>query len=273
MGEWSQDNIKNLARVLRCFQVASGLKVNFNKSRVFGIGVDEQEVLRGAAPLGCKPDSLPFTYLGVPVGANMKFKKHWKPVIDRFYAKLSPWKAKTLSFGGRLTLSKAVLGSLPSYFMSIFVSPTGVLESLEKIRRQFLWGGGDNKYKIPWVSWGKVVTSKEKGGLGLGSLRAFNLAMIVKWWWGLKNNKSTLWRRVITGIHNLHNKPAKTLAKKTIPGIWSNIAGVIQELQKDGLSFDDIFKKQVREGEDTLSGWSHGMVVNPLERASQNCIN
>ena len=75
------------------------------------------------------------------------------------------------------------------------------------------------------------------------------------------------------GIHNLHNKPAKTLAKKTIPGIWSNIAGVIQELQKDGLSFDDIFKKQVREGEDTLSGWIHGMVVNPLERASQNCIN
>lgn len=203
----------------------------------------------------------------------MKFKKHWKPVIDRFYAKFSPWKAKTLSFGGRLTLSKAVLGSLPSYFMSIFVSPMGVLESLEKIRRQFLWGGDDNKYKIPWVSWGKVVTSKEKGGLGLGSLRAFNLAMIVKWWWGLKNNKSTLWRRVIMGIHNLHNKPAKTLAKKTIPGIWSNIAGVIQELQKDGLSFDDIFKKQVREGEDTLSGWIHGMVVNPLERASQNCIN
>nr|KAJ0213660.1 hypothetical protein LSAT_V11C400178840 [Lactuca sativa] len=162
VGEWNQDNIKNLARVLRCFQVASGLKVNFSKSRVFGIEVDTQEITRWAAPLGCGPASLSFTYLGIPVGANMKLKKHWKPIIDRFYSKLSPWKAKNLSFGGRLTLAKAVLG---------------VIEILEKIRRQFLWGGGDNKYKISWVSREKVIAPKEKGGLGLGSLRAFNLAV------------------------------------------------------------------------------------------------
>lgn len=45
-----------------------------------------------------------------------------------------------------------------------------------------MWGGGENKHKISWVSWEKVVAPKEKGGFGLGSLRAFNLAMIVKWW-------------------------------------------------------------------------------------------
>lgn len=76
VGEWSQDNIKNLSRVLRCFQVASGLKVNFNKSRVFGIEVDMSDVTRWVAPLGCQLASLPFTYLGVPMGANMKLKKH-----------------------------------------------------------------------------------------------------------------------------------------------------------------------------------------------------
>lgn len=37
VGEWSQYNIKNLSRVLWCFQVASGMIMNFNKSRVFGI--------------------------------------------------------------------------------------------------------------------------------------------------------------------------------------------------------------------------------------------
>ncbi|KAL7598871.1 hypothetical protein Lser_V15G27348 [Lactuca serriola] len=99
--EWSQDSIRNLSRVLRCFQVALGLKVNFNKSRIFGIGVDIPDVTRWVAPLGRQPTSLPFTYLGVPVGSNMKLKKHWKPIIDRFYAKLPLWKSKTLSFGGR----------------------------------------------------------------------------------------------------------------------------------------------------------------------------
>ena len=42
--------------------------------------------------------------------------------------------------------------------------------------------GLDDKNKISWVAWEKVVTSKETGGLGLGSLRAFNLSLIMKWW-------------------------------------------------------------------------------------------
>ena len=76
LGEWSKQNIKNLSRILHCFHVALGLRVNFNKSRVFGISVDTQEVTNWARPLGCEPSSLPFTYLGFPVGANMKLKKH-----------------------------------------------------------------------------------------------------------------------------------------------------------------------------------------------------
>nr|KAJ0203540.1 hypothetical protein LSAT_V11C500275420 [Lactuca sativa] len=37
IGEWNSHNLRNLVRILKCFRVASGLKVNFNKLRVFGI--------------------------------------------------------------------------------------------------------------------------------------------------------------------------------------------------------------------------------------------
>ena len=87
------------------------------------------------------PGTFPFQYLGVPVGANMNLIKNWKSVLDRFSAKLSSWKSKYLSFGGRLTLVKAVLGNLPTYYLSLFKAPSGVLEEMEKIRRRFLWGG------------------------------------------------------------------------------------------------------------------------------------
>lgn len=76
----------------------------------------------------------------------MNLKKQWNPIIDRFYEKIFPWKSKTLSFGGRLTLAKAVLGSQPSYYFSLFVAPVGVINTTEKIRRQFLWGGSDDKH-------------------------------------------------------------------------------------------------------------------------------
>lgn len=38
-------SIKNLARILKCFHVSSGLKVNFGKSRVFVIGASKSETL------------------------------------------------------------------------------------------------------------------------------------------------------------------------------------------------------------------------------------
>lgn len=50
----------------------SGLKINVSKSRIFGIGIPEEEVQTWARSVGCGYGSLPFTYLGLPVGTSMK---------------------------------------------------------------------------------------------------------------------------------------------------------------------------------------------------------
>ncbi|KAJ0589979.1 putative RNA-directed DNA polymerase [Helianthus annuus] len=39
LGERSKDNIKNLNRILRCFYLVSGLKINLGKCNLFGVGV------------------------------------------------------------------------------------------------------------------------------------------------------------------------------------------------------------------------------------------
>ncbi|GJT70288.1 glycerophosphodiester phosphodiesterase GDPDL3 [Tanacetum coccineum] len=39
MGKWTLENAANLCRILRCFHLTSGLKVNFSKCKFFGIGV------------------------------------------------------------------------------------------------------------------------------------------------------------------------------------------------------------------------------------------
>ncbi|GJZ55143.1 hypothetical protein Tco_0610336 [Tanacetum coccineum] len=70
-GEWFIVNAKNLSRILTCFHLASGLKVNFNKSKIFGIGVSYEELNGIASSLGCLASQFPCTYLGLPVGAKM----------------------------------------------------------------------------------------------------------------------------------------------------------------------------------------------------------
>jgi hypothetical protein len=89
----------------------------------------------------------PFIYLGFPIGANMNLVKFWQPFIDSFHSRLAVWKAKTLSFGGRITLLKSVLGSLPLYYFSLFKAPVHVIDALEKIRKNLLWTGSDEGMK------------------------------------------------------------------------------------------------------------------------------
>ncbi|GKC14747.1 hypothetical protein Tco_1011529 [Tanacetum coccineum] len=54
-----------------------------------------------------------------------------------FTKKLSSWKSNLLTIGGRLTLIKSVLGSLPIYFLSIFKAPEAMLFG-EKLSSRFM---------------------------------------------------------------------------------------------------------------------------------------
>lgn len=110
--------LKSLSH-LEVFSYGLGLRVNFSKSKFFGIGVNNVEVERFASILRCQPSSLPCTYLGLPIGANMNNVKNWNPIIENFQKNLTSLKSHTLFYGGRLTLINSVLGSLGIYFFSI----------------------------------------------------------------------------------------------------------------------------------------------------------
>ena len=88
--------------------------------------------------LKCDFIKVPFLYLGLTVGANMNLAKNWILVLDKISNKLSNWKAKNLSFAGRVTLCNAIIGSLPLYFMSLYRAPTNVIDAIEKLRRKFI---------------------------------------------------------------------------------------------------------------------------------------
>ncbi|KAK1422642.1 hypothetical protein QVD17_17928 [Tagetes erecta] len=118
VGEWSVENVAVVARFLRCFFMLSGLKINLNKSVLYGIGTTDHEVENMAGILSCKSGKIPFYYLGLIVGANMNKVSSWQVVMDIFDKRLADWKARTLSIGGRLTLMKSVLETLPSYYFS-----------------------------------------------------------------------------------------------------------------------------------------------------------
>ncbi|GJU27326.1 cysteine-rich receptor-like protein kinase [Tanacetum coccineum] len=112
-GEWNKENAKALMCILKCFEEVSGLRVNYNKSKLYGVGVNDADLRDMARWMGCGVGEFPFMYLGLPIGENMRRVGAWNTVVEKFKNRLADWKTKSMSFGGRLTLVKSVLGSLP----------------------------------------------------------------------------------------------------------------------------------------------------------------
>ncbi|GJX45078.1 RNA-directed DNA polymerase, eukaryota [Tanacetum coccineum] len=99
--EWSEQNLHNIVKVLNCFHLASGLKINIAKSQVLGVGVSQNVVLQAANRIGCAVLNTPFRYLGVTVGEC-----------------------------GRLSLLNPFLGPIHFIIFQFFKVPKGVVEGL-----------------------------------------------------------------------------------------------------------------------------------------------
>ena len=186
------EQILHVRLLLLGFQAMTGLKVNVAKSETIPIGeVNNMQAL--AEFWGCRIGALPMTYLGMPLEASNKSPSIWNPILEKMERKLAGWKKLYLSKGGRLTLLKSTLSSLPTYFLSLFTIPTHVANKIEKLQRDFLWG--DSKTHL--LSWDKVRLPIANGGLGIRKLTTFNKALLGKWLWRFGIEENRLWRRVV----------------------------------------------------------------------------
>ena len=139
------------------------------KSVVLAVGrVENLDCL--ALELGCNVASLPTTYLGLPLGAKHYSVTVWDGVEERFRKRLSIWKRQYISKGGILTLIRNTISNMPIYLMSLFRMPRKLKSKIEKIQRDFLWGGGNLERKIHMVKWKTVYLSQKNGGLGIRNL-------------------------------------------------------------------------------------------------------
>nr|GEX63552.1 RNA-directed DNA polymerase, eukaryota [Tanacetum cinerariifolium] len=83
IGEWSDSNLDNIVKILKCFFLASRLKINIQKSQVLGVGVPRNIVNQEASLIGCAVMQNPFRYLGMMVGDSMSRKLAWVDTVQK----------------------------------------------------------------------------------------------------------------------------------------------------------------------------------------------
>ncbi|KAJ9566373.1 hypothetical protein OSB04_002339 [Centaurea solstitialis] len=174
---WDEGNIRNLMRILSWFHLASGLKVNWNKSTLMGVKVLASEITRVSLALGCKV-----------------------------------------------------------------------------------------------------------GGLGVGSLKALNIALLSKWWWRFKTESGSFWKDVIVALHGDGGALGLNISDDGILGVWGKIASIDKETEKLNIPLDGLFRKTLGNGvsiSTSLTGftltWSwriplrEGRELNDLSKLQHLC--
>lgn len=92
VGEACEQNLWIIKSVLKCFELVSGLKIYYHKSSFMGVNISDAFMRSVADFLNCKVVGLPFRYLGLPVGANLRKLSTWKPMLNSVSRKLGSWK-------------------------------------------------------------------------------------------------------------------------------------------------------------------------------------
>nr|GEX66683.1 RNA-directed DNA polymerase, eukaryota [Tanacetum cinerariifolium] len=129
------------AGLFKGFWLNSSLSLSYlfyaDDALIIGVGVSRSATEVAASTIGCSIMDKQFRYHGIMVGGNTSRHKAWEEVVLKIRSRLSKWKVKTLSIGGRLTLLKSILGASPLYTMSIFKAPKGESNLHDTFPRMF----------------------------------------------------------------------------------------------------------------------------------------
>ena len=140
--EGCNEQLRALKEILNVFTLATGLKVNFSKSQMVPVNVPQEKLQLLSACFGCATGSLPFTYLGLPLGITKPKIEDFLPLVTKCERRLQGTSI-FLSQAGRLQMTNAVLSALPMFHMCTFLLPQTVIDQIDKYRKHCLWIGSD----------------------------------------------------------------------------------------------------------------------------------
>jgi hypothetical protein len=112
----------NLKGLLRSFSDSIGLHVNFGKSFLVPINSTPERAIHLARTFGCKVESMPFTYLGLPLGTTKPSLHEYTPMLTKIEKRLTGI-SRHLSYHGRLILVNSIFSALPTFYMCTIKIP------------------------------------------------------------------------------------------------------------------------------------------------------
>ncbi|GJR59307.1 putative RNA-directed DNA polymerase [Tanacetum coccineum] len=105
---------------------------------------------------------LPVKYFGVPLISSILLNKDCKILVEK---------------------------------VTVLVIPISIIQDIEQLMRGFIWCNGELKRGKAKVAWDIICLPKREGGLGIRSLKTYNIALMTTHIWNIVTNRESLWVR------------------------------------------------------------------------------
>ena len=174
-GKGTDEAVVVVKEILDKYARWSGQCINFHKSSIyFSKTVDQLSRLLFPLRLGVNEMQVNDRYLGNFLLLPKHVRSSYDFLIDSCRNKLAGWKKNILSHVGRTVLLKSALANVPIYYLSTGMVPSGVVEKLSQIQRNFWWGHDIGEKKLYFINWSWFIKPKCMGGLGVRDLGIMN---------------------------------------------------------------------------------------------------
>lgn len=217
------EELNQVIHILQHYSLASGQRINYDKSMYFGKHIPTSKREEIKQKLGIVKTGGEGFYLGLPEsvgGSKVALLSYLKENLNK---RVHGWQTKFLSPAGKEVLLKAVAMALPTYTMACFLLPKTLCQQIMSILSDFWWRNSHESRGMHWKSWESLCKPKSGGGLGFKDLEAFNLALLGKQLWRMITNKNSLVTRIFRSRYFKTSDPLNALLGSRPSYAWRSI--------------------------------------------------
>ena len=127
------DQAQTIKDILSDYVVSIGLKINFRKSTLIPFNYDANCYNEISTIFGCKVGTMPFTYLGLPLGTTKSSIQDLMPLVCTMERRMTSTLV-LMSYGAKLSLLNTMITSLTIFSLYTLKMPPKILELLDKIK-------------------------------------------------------------------------------------------------------------------------------------------
>ncbi len=193
--QYCEASLHKVLSLIDKFSLVSGLKINYDKSVVYCIGVKHSKQINTRYPIKWSSSVIETLGIKVPLFDRSNiYAINYESKLKAMDNTIKTWSMRNLSLRGKATVIKSLIICKFQYLVSVLGIPdVKIIKQIEKSIYSFIWGNGSEKLKRK-----VMMNCKEQGGLDIPDFETVCKCAMIKWVYRYLHSNESKWKQMVS---------------------------------------------------------------------------